>query len=164
MQKLICSSARRYTPTIRYLPHQTCPSFCNHSYWFSLVSCFLHLSSLPFFSSSSLNCSWQGAAPICKHKTIEPRLLFMGHRQTVQNQIRHRIMQCLIRIFTVFLEYVLLKSKNKWKNQPNTPTLGNGFVLLISVRKSIRFKWVKTNEPADKIFVLIPLLSNKDSD
>ena len=32
----------------------------------------------------------------------------MGHRQSVQTQIRHRIMRCLIRIFTACLQNVYL--------------------------------------------------------
>ena len=38
-----------------------------------------------------------------------PSVLFMGHRQTVQIQIRHRIMRCLIRNFNVCLQKLLLK-------------------------------------------------------
>ena len=39
----------------------------------------------------------------------KPSVLFMGHWQTVQTQIRHRIMRCLIWIFTVCLQNVLFK-------------------------------------------------------
>ena len=55
--------------------------------------------------------------PLHKHKhscafTVninphKPSALFTGHRKTVQIQIRHRIKQCLIRIFTVCLQNAL---------------------------------------------------------
>ena len=56
----------------------------------------------------------------------------MGHRQTVQIQIRHHIMRCLIRIFTVFLQNLQLKFGEKLKIPPNTPKIGNGLVKLMS--------------------------------
>ena len=40
-------------------------------------------------------------------------VIFMGHRQTVQNQIRHRRRLCLIRLCTVYLENVLLNNLNE---------------------------------------------------
>ena len=39
----------------------------------------------------------------------KPSVLFVGHRQTAQTQIRHRRMQRLIRFSTVCLQNVLLK-------------------------------------------------------
>ena len=39
----------------------------------------------------------------------KPSVLFMVHRQTEQIQIRHLIMRCLIRNFTVCLLYLLLE-------------------------------------------------------
>ena len=66
----------------------------------------------------------------------------MGHGQTVQIQISHRIMRCLIRIFTVCLQDVLLKFEEKKLKNTNTPKIGNGQVLQIMVGKSIRHKWV----------------------
>ena len=39
----------------------------------------------------------------------KPSVLFVGHGQTVQTQIRHRIMRCLIRVSTVCLQNVILK-------------------------------------------------------
>ena len=72
-----------------------------------------------------------------------PNVLFMGYRQIVQTQIRHRITRCLTRIFTTYLQYVLLKFKRKRKISSNIPKIGNELVLLIMVGKSIRRKWVK---------------------
>ena len=40
-------------------------------------------------------------------------VLFMGYRQAVQIQIRHRIMRCLIRKSTVCLQNFLLKFGKK---------------------------------------------------
>ena len=40
---------------------------------------------------------------------FKPSVLFVGHRQTVQTQIRRRKMRRLIRAFTVYSQNVLLK-------------------------------------------------------
>ena len=46
-------------------------------------------------------------------------VLFMGHRQTVQNQTRLGRMLCLIRFFTICFQNVLLKFE--WNLLPNSP-------------------------------------------
>ena len=56
---------------------------------------------------------------VCKAKIdnpYKPGILFMGHSQTVQAQIRHHIMLCLIRIFTVCLHNMYQNLKKKKKN------------------------------------------------
>ena len=68
--------------------------------------------------------------------TCKPSILFMGHRQTVQTQIRRHIMWCLIRIFTICLQNEI-KICKKGKLPSNTPKIGNGIALLIWVSKSI---------------------------
>ena len=50
--------------------------------------------------------------------TYKSSVLFMEHWQTVQIQIRHRIMQCLIRNFTVRLQNLLLKAGKYNKYHP----------------------------------------------
>ena len=67
----------------------------------------------------------------------------MGHRQTVQTQIRNRRLRRLIRVSTVYLQNVLsnLKKKNM-KIPPNNPENRNGRVQLIRLGNSIRLKWV----------------------
>ena len=67
---------------------------------------------------------------------FKPSVLFMGHRQTVHEQIRHRIMRCLVWIFTVCLQDVLLKIGQKWRIPPITHKVGNGHIILIRVAKS----------------------------
>ena len=61
----------------------------------------------------------------------------------MQTQIRHCIMRCLIRIFTVCLHIVLLKFRKHEKYYPTPPNTENGLVLLISIGKSIQIKRVK---------------------
>ena len=73
--------------------------------------------------------------------SYKPSILFVGHRQTGQAQIRHRIKQCLIRVFTVCLQNVLLKFGKKEKIPPNTPAIGNGLVLLIRVAGDKNIKY-----------------------
>ena len=53
---------------------------------------------------------------LVKHNTpghVTRIRLFVGHMQRVQTQIRRRIMRRLIRIFTVCLQYALLKFEKK---------------------------------------------------
>ena len=97
----------------------------------------------------------------------KPSDLFMGHRQTVQIQTRHCIMWCLIRNFTVCLQYLLLKFGKK--TPLNTPKIGNGLLQLIVVGKSIQLKWVnllffQTNSITDqsKLMYLIALFCIKE--
>ena len=73
----------------------------------------------------------------------KPSVLLIGHMQTVQTQIRLRIMRCLIRIFTICLRNVLIKIWKKMKIPPNFPKIGHELALLISVGKSIRIERVK---------------------
>ena len=75
----------------------------------------------------------------------KPSVLFVGHRKTVQTQIRHRIMRCLIRIGTACLHNLQLKFGKKMKKYHlhcNIPKIGNELVQLIGVGNSIRLKWV----------------------
>ena len=61
---------------------------------------------------------------LVKHNTpghVTRIRLFVGHMQRVQTQIRRRIMRRLTRIFTVCLQYALLKFEKKRKMSPNTP-------------------------------------------
>ena len=54
------------------------------------------------------------------YRLIRASVLFMGHMQTVEIQIRHRIMWCLIRNVTVCLHNFY----NNWGKIPhNTPKL-----------------------------------------
>ena len=69
-------------------------------------------------------------------------VLRMGHMQTVQTQIRHRMMRCLITIFTVCKQNVLLDFRKKWEKPPDTSKIWNGLILLMRVGKSILLKWV----------------------
>ena len=46
-------------------------------------------------------------------KYIGTALIFMGYWETVQNQIRDGIILCLIKIFTVYSQNVLLKFGNE---------------------------------------------------
>ena len=59
------------------------------------------------------------------HKAILTHIslasFFKGHKRTVQTQIRHEIMQCLIRIFAVCLQNVLLNFGEKRKKYHRTP-------------------------------------------
>ena len=76
----------------------------------------------------------------------KPSVFFVGHRQTMQTQIRHRMMRCLIRIFTVCLQNNLSKfEKKKRKIQPKVPKLVNGLVLLIRIAKSILLQGLSYN-------------------
>ena len=52
---------------------------------------------------------------------LKPNFLFVGHRQTVQAQIRRRTSRRLIRVSTVCLQNVLLDHKRKLKIPPNNP-------------------------------------------
>ena len=49
-----------------------------------------------------------------------PSVNFMGHRQTVQTQIRNHRIWCLIRIFTICLQKVLWANLEKEKIPPKT--------------------------------------------
>ena len=60
---------------------------------------------------------------------------FYGTKATVQTQITPLI------IFTVWVQNALIKLGENEKYHP-TPKIGNGLVLLISVGKSIRLKWL----------------------
>ena len=74
----------------------------------------------------------------------KPSIIFIGHRQTVWTKIRHFMMWCLIRIFTVCLQNFLLKFGKGQKIPPNTPKIGNGLTLLIRIGKSFQLKWIKS--------------------
>ena len=67
-----------------------------------------------------------------------PSVPILGHRQTIQSQIRHRRTQRLIRVYTVCIQEFLYKIHQKWKSTPNTPKIGNGLVQLIRMEKSTR--------------------------
>ena len=58
------------------------------------------------------------------------RVIFVEHWLTMHTQIRHRIIRCIIRIYTVFLHYIILKIP------PNIPKIRNRLFLLIKVGKS----------------------------
>ena len=75
----------------------------------------------------------------------KPSILFLGHRQTTQTEIRRRRMRMhrLIRVSTVCLQNVLLKFEKNGKYGPTTLKNGNGLVQLIRVGNSIRLKCVK---------------------
>ena len=47
-------------------------------------------------------------------------VLFAGHMQTVQTQIRRRIMRCLIRVSTVYLQNILFDLKRNENYNPTT--------------------------------------------
>ena len=70
-------------------------------------------------------------------------IIFMGHMQTVQLLIRHRIMRCPIRNFTVCLDNLLHVLKFGEKKTTNIPKIGNGLLQLIVVGNFIRLKWIK---------------------
>ena len=72
---------------------------------------------------------------------FKPSVLFVGHWQTVQNQIRRRKMRHLIKFSTVAYR-CLLKFEWKWKIPPNNSRIGNGLVQLIRKGKYIQHKWV----------------------
>ena len=72
----------------------------------------------------------------------KPRVLFVGHRQTVQNQIKTRRLICFS---TVCKHKFLLKFEEKSKSPPNNPKIGNGLEQLITMGKYIRHKWVKNH-------------------
>ena len=72
-----------------------------------------------------------------------PSVLFMGHRQTVQTQIRHRILRCLIRIFQVCLQNVLLTRNCVYETLRTQPLAcppfcspDNLFTILLQLTKS----------------------------
>ena len=48
----------------------------------------------------------------------KPNLLFVGHRQIVQTQIRRRSTRHLIRVSGVYLQNVILRFKQKHKYHP----------------------------------------------
>ena len=74
-----------------------------------------------------------------------PSVLFMGHRQTVQIQIRHRMMLCLIRNFTVCLQNLLLKFWKKKNTKYNpTPLKLEMACSNDSSGELARLKWVKS--------------------
>ena len=69
----------------------------------------------------------------------KPSVLFVGHRQTVKNQIRRRIKRRLIRFSTVYKQKFLLLNLNKNdKIPPNNHKVENGHVQLIMMGKYIR--------------------------
>ena len=70
-------------------------------------------------------------------------VLFVGHRQIVQAEIRRHRLQCLIRLSTVCLQDVLLKFEYEWKSTPNNPEDENGLDHLIKVGNFIQLKRVK---------------------
>ena len=63
--------------------------------------------------------------------------IFYGYIQTLQILIRHRILRCLIRIFVVCLQNVLLEFGKVLKKPPNIDKIINGLVLLTMVSKLI---------------------------
>ena len=77
-------------------------------------------------------------------QTYKPTIvLFVGHRQTAQNQIRRHKMRRLIRFSTVCKHKFLLNFELKWKIPTNNPKIGNGLVQLIRMGNYFRHKWVK---------------------
>ena len=73
---------------------------------------------------------WAGFNP------YKPSVLFVGHRQTAQAQIRRH--NCLIRVSSVCIQYALL---NLEKYHPK-PLQLNGLFQLIKLGNYIRHKWV----------------------
>ena len=63
------------------------------------------------------------------------------HRQTVQTQIRCRIMRHLIRVSTANSHFSPEPNKPK-KITPNTPQVANGLFQYIRVENSTRLQWV----------------------
>ena len=51
----------------------------------------------------------------------KPSVIFVGHRQTVQNQIRRHRTWRLIRFCTACIQNILLKYEWKWNLPPNNP-------------------------------------------
>ena len=81
------------------------------------------------------------------HNTInpyKPSFLFVGHRPSVQNQIRRRKTRRLIWFSTVCLQKFFLKNLNKNEKFRTTTWL----VKLMRRGKYIRHKWVKVKQPA----------------
>ena len=72
-----------------------------------------------------------------------PSVLFVGHRQILQTQIRSHRMRRLIRVSTVCLHNYLVKIERKWKIPPNIPYNRNRLFQLITVGSSFPHKWVK---------------------
>ena len=67
----------------------------------------------------------------------------MGHRQTVQYQIRRRQTRRQIRVVTICLQNVQLKFESKMKIAPSNSLNGNVVVQLTKTGNSIQLKWVK---------------------
>ena len=84
-----------------------------------------------------------------------PIVLFVGHVQTVETQIRRSRTLRLISVSTVCLQNFLFKLDLKRKLPPNTHKLLYRFVLPIEIGKLIRLKWVKHDNQ------LLPKLSRK---
>ena len=61
----------------------------------------------------------------------------LGHRQTVQTQIRCRRNWHLSRVYTVCPQEFLFEREWKWKSIPVTPKFVNGLVQFIRMEKSI---------------------------
>ena len=61
----------------------------------------------------------------------KPSVLFKGHRQIVQTQIRRRVLRRLIWVSTVCLQNVLLEFEWKWKIPSNIPQNKNGLFQLV---------------------------------
>ena len=80
---------------------------------------------------SNVNC-----LPCLTHTSLT--ISFLGHRQTVQTQVRRRRMRRLIRVFTICGNVYLKYSKN----EKDTPKIGNGLVQLIRMDVSSRQIWV----------------------
>ena len=79
----------------------------------------------------------------CWFNPYKPSVLFVGHQQTVQNQIRRCKTLHLIRFSTVCKQKFLLRFELKWKIPPNNPKIRNGSDHLIRMGKYIRHKWIK---------------------
>ena len=93
------------------VPDKVCYYLCYiwQAAWKTDLKAFLNLATILAVVTSPFEQIGTSIIPQCPTSPYKPSVLFMGHRHTVQTQIRHRIMWCLIRIFTVCLQNVLLK-------------------------------------------------------
>ena len=79
---------------------------------------------------------WLTVIPNFSINPFKANALFMGHWQTVENQIRHHRMRRLLRFCTVCLQNVLLKFEWNKNLPPNNPYIQNGFVQMIKTGKA----------------------------
>ena len=82
--------------------------------------------------------------PVSQFNPFKPGVLFMGHKQTEQSQIRRRNTRRPIWDYSVCLHDFHRKVKQKLKTTPNVPKSESGLIQMIGMGHSTRHKRVKS--------------------